>query len=322
MCARPARRFVYMKHLAVRRKRVFAKFDDAEFDDAEHAFGNGDGKANGAGVIVAPFGKGGGSAGGGGQDLVGGGLRRFGSLGQAASGMLRSSGSLKMQARLPHMPGHGVSAAALGCVGAASARCLKVLQLHESQCAGTLTGQLERHGSLRRSCRGGAWPGRVEKRRSGPGPSMRRICFKAFTGMLHASRHDRHARLTAGTARCLCTTVQDRAQAAGAPRMWLSGRPHARRATTACRRPAGACRRAAARHSRRRPARGCARWSGPATRRRRACAASLPAPTHSRRSRSRRAPRRTSPVPSQLSKHTRSHVSAAVTEDARTGGVA
>jgi len=120
LCARPARRLVYMKHLAVRRKRVFAKFDDAEFDDAEHAFGNGDGKANGAGVIVAPFGKGGGSAGSGGQDLVGGGLRRFGSLGQAASGMLRSSGSLKMQARASRLCGR-TGRAPLGC-------CAKLLQ--------------------------------------------------------------------------------------------------------------------------------------------------------------------------------------------------
>jgi hypothetical protein len=118
-----------MKHLAARRKRVFAKFDDAEFDDAEHAFGNGDGKANGAGVIVAPFGKGGGGgAGGGGQDLVGGGLRRFGSLGQAASGMLRSSGSLKMQARLPaRMKGAWGERQWARLRGAASARCFRVL---------------------------------------------------------------------------------------------------------------------------------------------------------------------------------------------------
>ena len=82
-----------MKRMAWRRKRVFAKFDDAEFEDAEHAYGGGGGgKPNGAGVIVAPFGK------GGGQDINGGGgLRRFGSLGAAAANVLRSSGSLGMQ---------------------------------------------------------------------------------------------------------------------------------------------------------------------------------------------------------------------------------
>ena len=90
-----------MKRMAWRRKRVFAKFDDAEFEDAEHAYGGGaGGKPNGAGVIVAPFGK------GGGQDINGGGggLRRFGSLGAAAANVLRSSGSLGMQVILKPKP--------------------------------------------------------------------------------------------------------------------------------------------------------------------------------------------------------------------------
>ena len=92
------RRYAYLKRMAWRRKRVFAKFDDAEFEDAEHAYGGGStGKPNGAGVIVAPFGK------GGAQEANGGGLRRFGSLGAAAANVLRSSGSLGMQVSVPSL---------------------------------------------------------------------------------------------------------------------------------------------------------------------------------------------------------------------------
>lgn len=92
------RRFVYMRRIAYKRKRVFAKFDDAEFEDAEHAYGA-EAKPNGGGVIVAPFGKGGAPASGGADGFggAGGSLRRFGSLGQAAANVLRSSGSLQVR---------------------------------------------------------------------------------------------------------------------------------------------------------------------------------------------------------------------------------